>query len=76
MYLTRGPNTSTCVLVFITLSTSEALSKGSHHEKKKITGFYENVSQNGDPPRAVFVKSLFRFVTVNFATKSKCDKTG
>ena len=53
MYLTRGPNTSTCVLVFITLSTSEALSKGSHHERKKITGFYENVSQNGDPPYCI-----------------------
>ena len=27
------------------------------------------------PPRPVFVNSLFRFLTVNFATKSNCDKT-
>ena len=35
--------------------------------------FYENFSQNGDhpPPRIVFVKSLFRFFTVNFATKQR-----
>ena len=39
--------------------------QGSHHLKK--LGFYEKLSQNGDPlPRLVFVKSLFRFFFAHF----------
>ena len=34
----------------------------------KKGGFYEKLSQNGDPPpRIAFVKSLFRFFQVNFS---------
>ena len=42
--------------------------KGSRPLKK--VGFYEKLG-NPSLPRIVFVKSLFRFFSVNFGTKSK-----
>ena len=49
--------------------------KGSHPLKNNTVLWKTFIKWWPLPPRPVFVKSLFRFLTVNFATKSKCDKT-
>ena len=51
---------------------SLSLTKGSHLLKKNF-GFMKNFHKMVTPP-VLYLKSLFRFLTVYFATKWKCDK--
>ena len=61
-------------IIFSMLGCHECWTKGSHPLKNN-TVLWKKFIKWWPPPRPVFVNSLFRFLTVNFATKSKCDKT-